>query len=63
MSDIVPTPTERSSFIDGLEPSRAGNFRLLGGPDGSLPSPRLAPPLVWPECECPDDCRMDHEND
>jgi hypothetical protein len=63
MSDIVPTTTERNPFIDGLEPSRAGVLKLALEPGGSLPGPRLAPPLVWPECECPDDCALDHEND
>jgi hypothetical protein len=63
MSDMIPTPTERNPFITRLEPSRAGILRLSVEADASPAGPRLAPPLVWPDCECPDDCRLDHEND
>jgi hypothetical protein len=64
MSDILPTPARpKQRFIEALEPSRAWILGLVVEPDGSLSGPRLAPPLSWPECDCPDDCALDHEND
>ena len=50
----------------GLEPIDPGKLWVLGlaiEPDGTIAGPGLRRYSFWAECECPDDCNRDHENE
>jgi hypothetical protein len=45
------------------EPSRPRILGLMAVDDGPLVKPALRPYSYGSECECPDDCPRDHENE
>jgi hypothetical protein len=45
------------------EPSRGWIFGLTAADDGPLVEPARRPYSYRSECECPDDCLRDHENE
>lgn len=47
----------------GSQPWGAWNAGLAAIRDGSLTVPDGQPSSATAECECPDDCLRDHEND
>lgn len=50
----------------GLESIDLRKLWVLGiamEPDGTLAGPGLRRYSFWAECECPDDCNRDHENE
>ncbi len=50
--------------IDGsLQPSRPWPLGLAVDDGRSLAGPRRPQYSYWAECECPDDCPRDHENE
>ena len=49
--------------IGSLEPSHLWVLGLAVDDDGSLVGPNGRQPSYWAECECPDDCPRDHENE
>jgi len=49
--------------IASLEPSHLWVLGLAVDDDGSLAEPGSRRDSVWVECECPDNCPRDHENE
>jgi hypothetical protein len=49
--------------IVSLEPSHLWVVGLAVDDDGSLVGPGSRRDSFWAECECPDDCLRDHENE
>jgi hypothetical protein len=49
--------------VGSLEPSHLRALRLAVDEDGSLVGPGRPHYSFWAECECPDDCLRDHENE
>jgi hypothetical protein len=58
--DHDPAAQQATPVPTSIEPSRAWILGLVVAPDGTLTGP--GPTLEWPECECPFDCAIDHEN-
>lgn len=54
-------PNEKT--VGSLEPSHLWVLGLALDNAGSLVGPGLRPYSYWAECECPDDCPRDHENE
>jgi hypothetical protein len=49
--------------VGSLEPSHLWILGLAVGDDGSAAGPGTRQPSDLAECECPDDCVRDHENE
>jgi hypothetical protein len=49
--------------VGSLEPSDLWIVGLPLDDDGALLEPRGHQPSYWADCECPDDCLRDHENE
>ena len=49
--------------IGSLEPSHLWVLGLVVDDDGSLVGPGRRQDSSWAECECPDNCLRDHENE
>ena len=49
--------------VGSLEPSHLWVLGLAVDEDGSLVGPGRRQYSYWAECECPDDCLRDHENE
>lgn len=49
--------------VGSLEPSHLWVLGLAVGDDGSLVGPGRRQYSYWTDCECPDDCLRDHENE
>jgi hypothetical protein len=49
--------------IGPLQPSHLWILGLAVGDDGALAGPGHRRSSYWAECECPDDCLRDHENE
>jgi hypothetical protein len=45
------------------EPSRSRIFGLMAVDDRAIVKPAVRPYSYRSECECPDDCLRDHENE
>jgi hypothetical protein len=52
-----------SETVGSLEPSHLWVLGLAVDDDGSLVGPGRRQDSSWAECECPDDCLRDHENE
>lgn len=49
--------------VGSLEPSHLWVLGLALDDDGSIAGPGRRRYSDWTECECPDDCLRDHENE
>jgi len=49
--------------VNPIEPSHLWVLGLAAVDDGRLAGPGGLPSSYWAECECPDDCLRDHENE
>jgi hypothetical protein len=49
--------------VGSLEPSHLWVLGLAVDDEGSLVGPGNGPSSSWAECECPDDCLRDHDNE
>lgn len=49
--------------VGSLEPSHLWVLGLALDDDGSIVGPGRRRYSDWAECECPDDCLRDHENE
>jgi len=49
--------------VGALEPSHLWVLGLAVDDDGTLVGPGRGQNSYWAECECPDDCLRDHENE
>ena len=45
------------------EPSHPWIVGVAATDDGPVTKPQRRPYSFWAECECPDDCLRDHENE
>ncbi len=49
--------------VGSIEPSRLWNLGLTADDGGPLAEPAMRENSYLSECECPDDCLRDHENE
>jgi hypothetical protein len=57
----VRQPVQQTA--DSAQPSHPWILRLMAVDDGPLAKPAPRPYSYLAECECPDDCLRDHENE
>jgi len=50
-------------IVGSLERSHLWIVGLAAPDDGPVAKPQGRPYSFWAECECPDDCLRDHENE
>jgi hypothetical protein len=56
-----PQPVQQTA--GSSEPSHPWTLGLMAVDDGPLVKPAVRPYSYRSECECPDDCLRDHENE
>jgi hypothetical protein len=50
-------------LVGSMEPSHLWIVGLAAPDGGPISGPQSRPYSFWAECECPDDCLRDHENE
>ena len=50
-------------LVASPEPSKPWVLGLASDDERTRPAPLLRPYSFWAECECPDDCPRDHDNE
>ena len=63
MDATVETRKSVTPAVGWLEPSHLWALGLTVDEDGSVVGPGRRQYSYWAECECPDDCLRDHENE
>ena len=61
-SRLAPRTFESRTF-ESWDPGKLWMLGIAVEPDGTLTGPGLRRYSFWADCECPDDCNRDHEND